>query len=549
MRPKSQETRSEKDQLLAQVFGLQGQTKGVDEGKRQEVANHISDIYLATKQEVEKILADLDGKVSEKFDKGAEEAKRAFEGYVDQRMSKYKWDRYLSNPLIGLGQWVADQFMGLPPEVNVFYAEGRQVYLASMDRLLNGHRHLYRRRAESRQAARGAGKQEIQTYTAGLSPELQQVGREAADKIQGKFNELDESVDSKQSELVDSLAQRYVEKSQELDSRIEEMKQANSGLVNMAAQAIGGVIKTIQDLATMLGNVLQRAANAVSAILKDPIKFLSNLIEGVKQGLQRFVSNIGTHLQTGLIGWLTGALGSVITAFPKSFSDLRGILNMVLEIFGLTYARIRQNVVKGLGERGEEVFGALEKAWEIFQIIRTEGLGGLWEFIKDMVGDLKAMVIDQIQTMIAQEVIQAGIQWVVGLLGGPAGAFIKAAQAIIKIVMWFVRQWQQAAGAGQFRHRLHRGDCRGQCECSRAVHRELVGQGDTPAHRLPGRLARPRRHRQEGPEHHRQDPRADRQGHSVGGQESRGDGEEAAGEVGRWEESKRTERCQPWGSE
>ncbi len=435
---KAQETHSEKEQLLAQVFGMQGQTKGVDEGKRQEVANHISDIYLKTKQDVEKVLGDLDGEVNKRFDAGAEEAKRAFEEHVDQRMSKYKWDRYLSIPLIGLGQWVADQFMGLPPEVNVFYVEGRNVYLSRMDSCLTGIA-IYiggqLNRAKQRVAE---GKQEIQTYTAGLSPELQQVGREAADKIQGKFNELDESVDSKQSELVDSLAQRYVEKSQELDSRIEEMKQANSGLVNMAAQAIGGVIKTIQDLATMLGNVLQRAANAVSAILKDPIKFLSNLIDGVKQGLQRFVSNIGTHLQTGLIGWLTGALGGVITAFPKSFSDLRGILNMVLEIFGLTYARIRQNVVKGLGERGDEIFGALEKAWEIFQIIRTEGLGGLWEFIKDMVGDLKAMVIDQIQTMIAQEVIQAGIQWVVSLLGGPAGAFIKAAQAIIKIVMWFV---------------------------------------------------------------------------------------------------------------
>ena len=136
---------------------MQGQTKGVDEGKRQEVANHISDIYLATKQEVEKILADLDGKVSEKFDKGAEEAKRAFEGYVDRRMSKYKWDRYLSNPLIGLGQWVADQFMGLPSEVNVFYAEGRQVYLASMDSCLTGIAIYIGGDAESRQAARGAG--------------------------------------------------------------------------------------------------------------------------------------------------------------------------------------------------------------------------------------------------------------------------------------------------------------------------------------------------------------------------------------------------------
>jgi len=35
-------------------------------------------------------------------------------------------------------------------------------------------------------------------------------------------------------------------------------------------------------------------------------------------------------------------------------------------------------------------------------------------------------------------VIKAGVQWLVGLLGGPAGAFIKAVKAIIDIVMWFV---------------------------------------------------------------------------------------------------------------
>jgi hypothetical protein len=435
---KAQETRSEKDQLLAQVFGLQGQTKGVDEGKRQEVATHISDIYLKTKQDVEKILSELDGKVNEKFDTGAEEAKRAFEGYVDERMSKYKWDRYLSNPLFGLGQWVADQFMGLPPEVNVFYVQGREVYLARMDNCLTGIANyigVELMRAKQRVAQ---GKQEIQTYTAGLSPELQQVGREAAEKIQGKFSELEESVDNKQSELVDSLAQRYVEKSQELDARIEEMKQANSGLVNQAVQAIGGVIKTIQDLATMLGNVLQRAASAISAILQDPIKFLGNLIEGVKQGLQRFVSNIGTHLQTGLIGWLTGALGGVISSFPKSFTDLPGIFKMILEILGLTEERIRANIIKGVGEKGEQVSGAFDKIRAFIEAFFANGLDGVWELVKGMIGDLKTMVIDEIKNMIAQEVIQAGIQWLVGLLGGPAGAFVKAAQAIIKIVMWFV---------------------------------------------------------------------------------------------------------------
>jgi hypothetical protein len=36
------------------------------------------------------------------------------------------------------------------------------------------------------------------------------------------------------------------------------------------------------------------------------------------------------------------------------------------------------------------------------------------------------------------EVIEAGIKWLIGLLGGPAGAFIKACMMICDIVMWFI---------------------------------------------------------------------------------------------------------------
>jgi hypothetical protein len=48
------------------------------------------------------------------------------------------------------------------------------------------------------------------------------------------------------------------------------------------------------------------------------------------------------------------------------------------------------------------------------------------------------MVLGGIKEMVTTQVIQAGIQWLMGILGGPAGAFIKAAKAIYDIVMWFV---------------------------------------------------------------------------------------------------------------
>ena len=80
---------------------------------------------------------------------------------------------------------------------------------------------------------------------------------------------------------------------------------------------------------------------------------------------------------------------------------------------------------------------ALEEVFEIFQIIRKEGLAGLWRFIKEKVGDLKVMVLDAIENFLIEKVIKAGIMWVVGLLN-PVGAFIKACQAIYKIVMFFI---------------------------------------------------------------------------------------------------------------
>ena len=46
----------------------------------------------------------------------------------------------------------------------------------------------------------------------------------------------------------------------------------------------------------------------IGDIVKAPIKFLGNLIAGVKGGILKFKDNILDHLRKGLMSWLFGAL-------------------------------------------------------------------------------------------------------------------------------------------------------------------------------------------------------------------------------------------------
>lgn len=145
------------------------------------------------------------------------------------------------------------------------------------------------------------------------------------------------------------------------------------------------------------------------------------------------------------MSWLFGALGEAGIDLPESF-DLKGILTLVMQVLGLTWENLRARAVKVFGE---QVVGYLEKAFEIFTIIKDQGIGGLWEFVKDKVVDLKDTIFDAIKDMVITQVIKAGIQWLLGILGGPAGAFIKAAKAIYDIVMWFVSNGQKLASLVQ----------------------------------------------------------------------------------------------------
>jgi hypothetical protein len=155
-------------------------------------------------------------------------------------------------------------------------------------------------------------------------------------------------------------------------------------------------------------------------------------------GLKNFMANIGKHLKKGLMDWLFGALAGAGLTMPENF-DLQGIVSIVLQVLGLTYANFRARAVKIVGE---PVVAGLEKAAEVFKILLTEGVPGLWRFIKDKVLELKSMVLDAIFEFIREKVIVAGITWIIGLLN-PASAFFKACKAIYDIVMFFINRGSQ----------------------------------------------------------------------------------------------------------
>ncbi|MFZ1384396.1 MAG: hypothetical protein WAS02_05760, partial [Propionicimonas sp.] len=420
-----------KASALAAVVADKGKAKTKDEAQRAEVTTKVQGIFAATEAEVKKTLDGIDPKVEKEFNAGEAAARAKFENYVSAKMSAYKKDRY--GGWLGGYRWLRDKIRGMPSKVNEFYVAGRELYLMEMDRTISRVADIVGNELGAAKRRIAAGKAEIATYVQSLPASLKKVGAQAQTEVGQSFAQLEKDVDAKQESVVDTLATKYVEARKGLDERIEALQAENKGLVDKVIGAIKAIINTIRELAAMLRNVLARVAGAVGQIIKRPIVFLRNLIAGVKGGILRFKDNILDHLRKGLMSWLFGALAEGGIELPKSF-DLKGIVGFLASIFGLTWANIRNRIVKQIGETA---MTAVEKGVEIFQIVREQGVGGLWQLLLDKLGDIKEMILEQVKDFVVTKIITAGITWLIGLLN-PAAAFIKACKLIYDIVMFFV---------------------------------------------------------------------------------------------------------------
>jgi phage-related protein len=185
---------------------------------------------------------------------------------------------------------------------------------------------------------------------------------------------------------------------------------------------------------------LDRAGKAIMSILKDPVKFIKGLFGAVGDGIGNFFKNIKTHLIQGVVGWLTGALSEANLTGPFEFTP-KGVLSIVLQVLGLTYANIKARVIKKL-PAAAKVFDLVEQGYELVHRVLTEGPGALWEEIKGQISNIKEMMMGAIRNWLIVTVIKEGIVWLLSLTN-PASAIVKAVKLVFDLVMFLVERFRQ----------------------------------------------------------------------------------------------------------
>ena len=198
-----------------------------------------------------------------------------------------------------------------------------------------------------------------------------------------------------------------------------------------AALAMGG------GLAGQVMAVLRRGGSVLGSIFANPIGFAGNLIGAVRGGLGRFAANIGSHLKTGLFGWLFGALRGVIE-LPQRI-DLRGVGSVVLQLLGLTWGRLRERLVVRLGAPRVSF---IERSVDFVRRIATEGLPAVWEKILEFASGLTDTVIGGIREWVTNSIVGAAVAKLVTMFN-PAGALIQAILSIYRAVQWLIQQAHQ----------------------------------------------------------------------------------------------------------
>jgi hypothetical protein len=217
-----------------------------------------------------------------------------------------------------------------------------------------------------------------------------------------------------------------------------------SDLVSFAGAALMKLLELIYEAAMGAGgrrilDILMRARATFLVIIQNPVGFLRNLLGAVGQGVRQFMTNILTHLRDGVIAWLTGPVARAGIQMPERW-DLRGIIWFVLQILGLTWARVREKLVRLLGER---VVAGLEAAFQLLQEIRERGLvQALRDRVTEFFGSLREAALGAIRNFIQQRLVMAGITQLLSMLN-PVGAIIQAIIKTYTTIQFFIQRINQ----------------------------------------------------------------------------------------------------------
>ena len=444
--------KSKRQSNLKKAQSDQKKGKSSLETKRAAVTAQINGIYDRTNKAVKRTLEELEKRSLKAFDDGQKKATATFENNVKTRIEAFKSDRY--SGVFGWAKWLKDKLLGMDelPEVKRIFDEERTTFVATIDILIKTITAESKRVIQFCKEMVANAKKEIARFVATLGPSLRSAGLAAQKDIQGKLDTLDNEVNEAQKNLEKKLSEKREAAIKAIDEKIAKMKEAMKGalgkLLGLILEALLKFFKWALKKAGMNPEALIAKVSAtIKAIVKDPKGFFRNLAKAFKTGIENFKNNIKTHLIKGMMDWLTGAMQGAGITLPTTW-DLKGIIGLVLQILGLTWANIRRHMIDKMGDKvvnfietaaktGVEIIGVIKR-------VRTEGVGVLWDMIKEKAEEFKGMVLEQIRNFVSVEVIKAGIIKLVSMLN-PVGAIVQAIMAIYNTVMFFVENASRIA--------------------------------------------------------------------------------------------------------
>ncbi len=274
----------------------------------------------------------------------------------------------------------------------------------------------------------------------GLSTKEQVEYGDAFKAVVGQYTTLAESVADRHKEIVGDMARSYHKVAGTLQSTFEAIRtDVLTRWWEKAWNKIKAVVNAIIEFATRIAELLAGMLHLLGDIISSPRYFFNNLVTGIGRGLSTFVQRIDEFLADAFFDWLRGSTGVSVT-LPTTW-DAKGIFGLFTQLLNLSVETIWQRMevvydktIANVFRRGEAV---LDKGLELFAIVRAEGLGGLWDYIKESLGT----ILTDTLTSMKETILYAAIKKVmieVGKLLLPGGGFIAIAEKIIRLLQFIV---------------------------------------------------------------------------------------------------------------
>jgi hypothetical protein len=413
---------------FGKVDTVKNATKTADELKRKEISDHIEKIYTDSEKNVTEKLNALETSVNTEFDSIMNTANQHFKENVNNGLDEeFTWE------------WAAKKLdrKDYNQRVEKVFVRESNKYTQELSQALNPLTTKIADTLNSIIEEIQAAKNAVIVYVNGLESSLAAIGVESAKGVLEKFGNLENSVNEKQEALTNNLAKKYADGVMSLETQFKEIMDSRKSWLEKALDAIVDAIKEIINLLADLKKALERAADYAGRIIKSPGRFFNNLVKGATAGFNSFVKNIGKHLLEGALAWVTGEMSEAGIQLPKEF-DFKGILSIILQVLGITVANVKEIAKKVIGERyvnmlekGVDIGMKVgEKIFQIFTIIKKDGIAGLWEFIKEQFNDLKERLLEEAKDFAIKTIIEVAVVKLVSMLI-PGAGFISAVKSLI----------------------------------------------------------------------------------------------------------------------